>query len=546
MNQDDNAINDAENNNAETTQKEKFRVQPDEVCVPECDPFKFDHLGREQTAKILTRLISKIKGPCVLAIDAPWGAGKTTFLNMWTQFLRKKQFPVISFNAWENDFTGNPLFSLTAELSEGLCESAEYIEKENPDNAVVKTLRIIRDVVEKNWRKVARFSFVSISSLLAKNIDPSIPDDIVAHVAQKGVDTLLPSEDDVTKEEPSLDEYSESKRLLSEFREDLEKEATKLTETEPYKPLVVIIDELDRCRPTYAIETLEIAKHLFNVDGIVFVLAINISEMAHSIKSLYGSGFDAEGYLRRFIDLDYRLPEATHKLTPVLTKGREKFIIEMLKIIRFKEYCERTKDRFYEQGRELLLHFFRSPSLSLRRVAQSLLRLGMVIEMLSDADHQSFIHTISVLLIIRTADRKLYQRLLRGEATDDKKVANRVMDSLGLQRRPVENNRFNISAYLEAIIIFATQEDRLQNENPRNEIRVDTNLLRWHKQIASEVDTDEATKQYSNNVISSVDYFKNYLQNQQIFILRGSIGFKASAERLELLSPEYEIEPTSA
>ena len=287
----------------------------------------------------------------------------------------------------------------------------------------------------------------------------------------------------------------------------------------------MIIDELDRCRPTYAIELLETAKHLFSVDNIVFVLGINIVEMSHSIRALYGSKFDAEGYLRRFIDFDYRLPEATHKLTPVLTKGREKFIIEMLEIIRFKEYCERTKDRFYEQGRELLLHFFRSPSLSLRRVAQSLLRLGMVIEMLSDADHQSFIHTISVLLIIRTADRKLYQRLLRGEATDDKKVADRVMDSLGLQRRPVENNRFNISAYLEAIIIIATQEDTIENIDPNDEIQLDTELLRWHRSRASENNTDETSKKYSADVIQYVDWLLRYLNNPQIFILRGSVWF---------------------
>ena len=70
-----------------------------------------------------------------------------------------------------------------------------------------------------------------------------------------------------------------------------------------------MIDELDRCRPPYAVELLEVAKHLFSVDYIVFVLAVNRPELAHSIRDLYGSGFDAAGYLRRFFDIDFRLPD---------------------------------------------------------------------------------------------------------------------------------------------------------------------------------------------------------------------------------------------
>ena len=67
------------NNKEQESQNSKIRIQPKEVCVPSGEPFKFDQIGREQTAKILTRFIGAIEGPGVLAIDAPWGAGKTTF-----------------------------------------------------------------------------------------------------------------------------------------------------------------------------------------------------------------------------------------------------------------------------------------------------------------------------------------------------------------------------------------------------------------------------------------------------------------------------------
>ena len=73
--------------------------------------------------------------------------------------------------------------------------------------------------------------------------------------------------------------------------------------------MVFFVDELDRCRPTYAVELLERIKHLFEVDNIVFVLALSTGQLESSIRSLYGDGLDAPGYLRRFIDLEYPLRE---------------------------------------------------------------------------------------------------------------------------------------------------------------------------------------------------------------------------------------------
>ena len=69
-----------------------------------------------------------------------------------------------------------------------------------------------------------------------------------------------------------------------------------------------IIDELDRCRPSFSIEVLEKAKHFFNVENIIFVLGADKEQLGHSIKAIYGNDLNVNGYLRRFIDLDYVLP----------------------------------------------------------------------------------------------------------------------------------------------------------------------------------------------------------------------------------------------
>jgi predicted KAP-like P-loop ATPase len=62
------------------------------------------------------------------------------------------------------------------------------------------------------------------------------------------------------------------------------------------------VDELDRCRPTYAIQTLELVKHLFNVPGLIFIFALDIEQLSHSVQTVYGQNMDAQGYLCRFFD----------------------------------------------------------------------------------------------------------------------------------------------------------------------------------------------------------------------------------------------------
>lgn len=74
-------------------------------------------------------------------------------------------------------------------------------------------------------------------------------------------------------------------------------------------PIFILVDELDRCRPDYAIELLEGIKHLFGVKGIYFVVATNIDQLSESVKAVYGTGFDGARYLKRFFDLEYTLPE---------------------------------------------------------------------------------------------------------------------------------------------------------------------------------------------------------------------------------------------
>ena len=97
-----------------------IRLQPRDPDICKGDPFKNDLLNRKESIEVLTSIIGSIEGPCVLAVDAAWGAGKTTFLRMWSQYLRNNGFPVAEFNAWETDFAGDPFIALSSEIADGL------------------------------------------------------------------------------------------------------------------------------------------------------------------------------------------------------------------------------------------------------------------------------------------------------------------------------------------------------------------------------------------------------------------------------------------
>ncbi len=247
-------------------------------------PFANDKLGREKHAEILTRIVKAYPDGFVLAINSPWGTGKTMFLKMWEAYLAQpeRDIETIYFNAWESDFQQEPLVALLAEMKEKYkneIDFSEVIEKAGPI-AVAASFALIRYFSKKYLGE----------EFVAAAVDG----------ASTGAERFL---------EKQLEATQNRKESIEAFCEELTIFLKKHSKND--NPIVFMIDELDRCRPSYAVELLEQVKHLFNVPGIVFVLAIDKEQLGHAIKGVYGSkGINDVEYLRRFIDLEYRLPES--------------------------------------------------------------------------------------------------------------------------------------------------------------------------------------------------------------------------------------------
>ena len=481
-----------------TQSRAKIHIQPREICVPEDDPFRHDLLDRRESVEVLTHLVGPLEGPCVLAVDAAWGNGKTTFLRIWSQYLRNEEFPVVKFNAWETDFSEDPFVALSTELTSGL--------QEHTDQSVADKIAAMK----KSAGRVLLRAFPGFIRLATGGaVDTGSLEELGKALASYA--------------EERISAYQGARESVEEFRTKLQDMADTVSKSSGGRPLIVMIDELDRCRPSYAVELLEVAKHLFSVAGIVFVLAVNRDQLAHSIKALYGSDFDAQGYLRRFFDVDLQLPEPE----------REAFIEATLAATPIDDYFERTEDETAQQYTKdilyLLQEFFRASDLSLRKIAQAIQHLGLVFASLG-SDQRSFAVTTTVALILRTIDSDLYHQFRRGEISD-LELVDRVFDRSELKalRQQYIGNLF------EAKIIGAAQE-RERARRSDSQFKPSTPLLERYRELDSPESRGlQWEQEHAEAVLDMVEAFDRERRPSHV---SDWFEFRHAVQRIELLSPD--------
>ena len=270
-----------------------MQVRPTKLEIPQDDPFKNDALGRRDLEPPLMQFVTQASGSFVLALDASWGSGKTTFLEMWKVKLSQAGHACLYLNAWQNDFAQDPLIAIIGELTKAIEDFANQSGETGID--LKKQMEKTRQVAQSLLKRLLPVG-IKIATHGLLDIKEAAIEKAIADATSSGGEDLIKN-------------YEKGKSEIKEFRKALADLASQVASLNLSAKVVIIIDELDRCRPTYAIELLERVKHLFDASGVVFILGIDRSQLNHSIRSLYGSEFDSTGYLRRFIDLDYCLPE---------------------------------------------------------------------------------------------------------------------------------------------------------------------------------------------------------------------------------------------
>ena len=434
--------------------------QPDEgltkpplkVSEPEIDPndiWEPDKLDRKKIAERLTRIVEDQEAPFVISLDGRWGTGKTFLLKRWQAQLDKDGYQAIYFNAWEDDFCDDPLLAIIGQLTEHFQEG--------------------------KLREMA-----------------TIIGDIALPILTSRLTGVAFTRKDL-KRDNLLNDYRTQLRTKREIRNHLARLAEVVKEQSD-KPLVFIIDELDRCRPTFAIELLERVKHIFDVPNIVFVFGINRGELQKSVKSIYGD-IEAGVYLRRFFDMEFVLPQVDPEVFCRYLLQR----YELWPHFRVSGPATHLASHADEYGAiaEQLHQFFRQLDLSLRDMDYCLRVLALAARGLAPR-RSLFPYALVALIATKVVNIDLYRRFMSGNASGAE-----VIDYIYKQPAPVGAERMKglwsndatrvwIEAAIYCIDDYRTisgilSSDAPLQDMPNSELLSQRTQSREHREFATEV-----------------------------------------------------------
>lgn len=277
-----------------------------------------DTLGRQKYAQYLSNYLAskgydetknegERKHNYVLNLNSEWGSGKTYFLKRWSEDL-KKHHPVVYVDAWQQDYSDDPLMAVIASMIQQLREQAGKAVQDVRFKAPRKLLGLLKAAapavaggLTKRYLGIDPVKIMGSSE--EEHIGEIIKDDKGNEIDMGAAASKMVSH--------LIDEHTAKFEAVESLKHSIEQwvEAAKANKTNSNKsyPAFVFIDELDRCRPSYAVEMLETIKHIFDIPGVVFVVATDTIQLQHAVKAIYGVGFNADVYLGRFFDARYSL-----------------------------------------------------------------------------------------------------------------------------------------------------------------------------------------------------------------------------------------------
>ena len=207
-----------------------------------------------------------------------------------------------------------------------------------------------------------------------------------------------------------LQEYSNQRKTKDRLKNKMTKLSAAVAE-ETRRPLVFIIDELDRCRPTFAIELLERVKHIFDVPDLVFVFGVNRAEICKSLQSVYGE-IDADLYLRRFFDIEFSLPVTD--AVPFCRSLMRKYRLEEY----FSALDESARDRMHALEYNRLSQGFPGLcvrlGLSLREIESGVRLIALTARTLSER-YEMHPDLLAFLIPFKLKNPSLYRQFILGE-----------------------------------------------------------------------------------------------------------------------------------
>mgnify|MGYP001484405204 CR=1 FL=1 len=292
-----------------------------------------DLLNREHEAQFLKAYLVKIaarslrphgRKSIIVNLKAPWGAGKSFFIANFAKQLTNDGHLVANWDAWQADPDVDPLVSLVAairntvgqkaKLSHRTAETLRAVYKSGGSFLGTLAIGTAKRASQAALGQAAETIFDAVIDEMGqpKNFNPDEVSEELSDVVQKGSEGAV--------EQLSLSSYflkqikavNAHTKAIAAFNSNLSGLVSALCAQKKYtQPMFVLVDELDRCSPTFTLKVLERINHLFDVEGLVFLISTDTEQLAHAINAVYGAKFDSRDYLNRFFSLTYTLNVAS-------------------------------------------------------------------------------------------------------------------------------------------------------------------------------------------------------------------------------------------
>ena len=417
------------------------------IDIPCDDIFKNDKLGLEPAiASRTSALLSR--SPQAIAIDGRWGTGKSTFLALWAAYLRGDGVKVVEFNPWKS-FEADPFEALTKQI---LRQVEIPSGEQNKSHKRILALLKHAPTLAQNGAKLISILQPDLQGLME-------PIGAVVESAQSASRS-----GSAEGSEPRIESPEAFASLL-----------TAAAKSWSDRPIVVMVDELDRCSPDYAVEVLQLLEHVFHTEHVVFVVAVNQSELVHSIRSFYGEGFNAEGHLERFFD----------DVLPLPASKRVEYIRSALNSI-----GAATEDA---------LLFLEASGLSLREIDKAIQNLGSIL-----GGESRVSNALIDLWIVRTLVPVEYRQFMVGQISD-KALADAVFSKgacAGLRTEGQQRGNRSAQRLEQTLIRCSCVLPRGSVPDYYEGALTKSELYRYHKQIVdNELADGDEPPSYSRNVV---------------------------------------------
>lgn len=305
-----------------------------------------DEFNRKPIAENIIRLLTSPIDLSPMVIDGGWGTGKTEFCQKLIRLMQQQHpdYQPVYIDAFRSDHSGEPLLALLAEIIKA-CTPEDTGEQpsEQRKNITRKVAKaagfVMKTVVKAAVGHVLKQNTDNLAEEFQQIMNDGQDADSLAETVTDAAATIASHTIDATVE-ALLKEQIEAEKNLETLK-------ACLTELAAEKPIILFIDELDRCRPDYAVDMLEVIKHVFDVENVKVVLVTNTKQLRAAINHRYGVEVDAHKYLDKFLKYSFALPD---KVAVPFETGRSLVSVEYFKrLIRNNHMADKLKDSTEQQ-----------------------------------------------------------------------------------------------------------------------------------------------------------------------------------------------------